>query len=136
MIEFDPPFETRRALGVPQIANLHFVLEHFANPLPPDRRFRNRVSHLRKLAHGLVHLTEVKQKHEQLSRGQRAAQHQTRAIPKHQTGATGDDDLDDWRQLGLNIPGLQGFLDALATLAFEPPLFIVLARECFDHANR
>ena len=135
VIKVDLPFEARRRPRAAHVANLHIGLEYFANAYPAHRRFRDRVGHLRKLAHRFVHLAEIKQENQQLSRRKVAGHHQPRAIPEHKTRPGGDDYFDQRRQFRFQAARLKRCFHAGETFLFEPLLFIVFARESFDDAN-
>ena len=79
---------------------------------------------------------EVEQEDDQRPGGQFPGQDQPRAVPEHQAGADGHDDLDDRREQHLDVARLQRGLDVLEALALEPLLLVVFARERLDHANR
>ena len=64
-----------------------------------------------------------------------AGQDQVRAVAENQTGADGDDDVDDGRQLRLHAARLQRGVDVLPALPVETPLFVVFARERLDDLN-
>src|SRR6185369_15412380 len=58
MLEFDRAFEGGGFLRTRQIAHFVLSLNHRAYALVANRRLRHRVSHLREVAHRLVHLAE------------------------------------------------------------------------------
>ena len=134
--EGDRALERGRGAGVPPVAHAAFGLQDLADPLEADARLRHRVAHLRQVAHRLVHLPEVEQEDDQRPGGQLAGQDQPRAVPQHQAGAGGHDDLDGRREQHLEVAGPQRGLDVLEALALEPLLLVVFAREGLDHANR
>src|SRR5262249_18773086 len=135
VVEFDLTSESRRGSRAGTLAHAVFRVDQLLDSLGADHRFRDCVGHLRQIAHRLVHLAQVEQKHHTPARRELSLQHQTRAVPEHDTRPGGHDDIHNRRESGFDAARPQGYLDAFESLFLQPPLLVIFARESLHHAN-
>ncbi len=112
-----------------------FDLEHLADALVADQRLRDRVGHLRQVFHRLVHLAEVQHKDHEHAGADLAAQGEAGAVPEHEAGADGDDDIDHRRQPCLHAAGLERGVHTRQAVGLEPVLFVVFTGKGLHHAD-
>src|ERR1700757_1944470 len=124
------PFSARRVLDP------RFDFEHFLNALISHDGFGNRVGHLGKFAHRLVHLAQIQEKDQQHAGAEFAAERQTCAVTEHQTSPDRDHDINNRRQLGFEAAGFKSGLHIFQALRFESGYFEILASKRFDHSDR
>ena len=136
VLKFHAPFERGRAPRAGQVSHATLRPKDFAYALEADRSLRDRVGHLRQVAHRLVHLAEVEKEDEQRAGGHLACKHQARAVPQHQAGACGGDDFDDGRQASFHGASPQRRSDAFQALLLEASDLEIFAGKCLDDADR
>src|SRR6202000_1435306 len=121
-----------RAWSIPDLA-LH--INDFADPFICDGSPGVCLRHLRRVLHRLVHLAEVPDKQDKRPRGKAACQDQPRSKPKHQPGADGDNDFNQWRKPGFDAARPQRNLDVFQAFFFQAMHLVVLTRKSLDYAH-
>jgi hypothetical protein len=134
--ELDTALERRCGAGTGQIPHLALGVEKLTDSLEADHRLRDGVRHLRQIFHRLVHLSEVEHEDEERAGRQAPGQDQAHARQQDQTRSHGDEDVDDWRQSGLDAPSAQRQVDAFLAFAIEAAFLVLLAAKRLHDADR
>src|SRR5207248_2955690 len=127
VIELDGTTEATRPSRAWEITYLDLDGEEAIDAVQGHERPRVRIRHLRQLADRLVHLAQIEQEDDQCAGGQRTIEDVARTEPEHRRTADGDDDLDRWRQLRLDVAGAERRLDDPLALMLEAVPLMVLS---------
>src|SRR5262245_39673804 len=88
-------FELRSWSRSRQITDPAICFYYLSDAFVTDLRLRNRVGHLREVAHRLVHLAEIEKKDQQGARRDRSGEYEPHAVPEYETSPSRHDDFND-----------------------------------------